>query len=59
MTNIISENSVIVFAVVDGDSIEKRLALGRSETDSLRQELQGLTKMLSAGWHGTQVESKN
>jgi hypothetical protein len=59
MTNIVSETSVIVFAVVDGVPVEKRLALGRSETDALRQELQRLTKMLRTGQHGTQMEPKN
>ena len=59
MTNIVSESSVIVFAVVDGAPVEKRLALGRSETDALRQELQRLTEMLRTGQHGTQVEPKN
>jgi hypothetical protein len=59
MTNIVSEASVIVFAVVDGTPVERRLSLGRSETDALRQELQRLTKMLRTGQHGTQVGPKN
>jgi hypothetical protein len=59
MTNIVSETSVIVFVVVDGAPVERRLPLGRNETDALRQELQRLTKMLRTGQHGTQVESKN
>jgi len=59
MTNIVSETFVIVFAVVDGTPVEKRLPLGRSETDALRQELQRLTKMLRTGQHVTQVEPKN
>jgi hypothetical protein len=59
MTNIVSETSVIVFAVVDGAPTEKRFSLGRRETDALRQELHRITKLLLAGLHGTQVESEN
>jgi hypothetical protein len=59
MTNIVSQTSVIVFAVVDEDPVEKRLELCRSETDALRQELQRLTKMLSTGRHVIQMEPKN
>jgi hypothetical protein len=57
MTNIISETSVIVFAVVDEVPVERPLSL--SATDALRQELQDITNMLQTGQHGTQVEPKN
>jgi len=52
MTNIISQTSVAVFAVVDGIPVEKRIELRHGETAGLRQELQGLTKMLGMGRHG-------
>jgi hypothetical protein len=58
MTNIVSETSVIVFAVVDGTPVEKRFSLGK-ETNALRQELQRITELLHTGLYGTQVESKN
>jgi hypothetical protein len=59
MTNVVSETSVIVFAVVDKAPVEKRFSLSRNETDALRQELQRITKMLHTGQHGTEVEPKN
>lgn len=50
MTNIVSQTTVTVFAVVDGVSVEKWLDLG--STNTLREELRELTKMLHTGWHG-------
>ncbi len=59
LTNIVSQTSVVAFAVVDGVPIEMRLELACRSRDRLRQELRQLTKMLCMGRHGAQVESQN
>ncbi len=59
MTNIISTSTIVVFAVMDGKLIERRLGFDRSEIASLRQELQRITTMLRAGSNGAQVGPKD
>lgn len=51
MTSIITPTSVILFAVVDGVPIEKRLVLGSDSPTTLRRGLQELTERLHTGQH--------
>jgi hypothetical protein len=52
MTGIIAKDFVVLFAVVDGVPVERRLVLGSYGPRSLRRELQHLTEMLRTGRHG-------
>ncbi len=51
MTGIIAKNLVVLFAVVDGVPIERRVVLGSDSPRPLRRELQYLTEMLRTGQH--------
>jgi hypothetical protein len=52
MTGIIAKNFVVLFAVVDGVPVERRLVLGSDSPKPLRRELQLLAEMLRTGRHG-------
>jgi hypothetical protein len=52
MTNIISPTFIFVFAVIDGESVEKHLDLENGGFASVRSELSKLSKMLRTGRHG-------
>lgn len=52
MTGIITKSFVVLFAVVDGVPIERRLVLGSDSPRPLRREMQLLTEMLRTGRHG-------
>jgi len=58
MTSIISQTFVLVFAVIDGTSIEKRVPLSTNGLGALRSELKGLTEMLRTGRYAA-VETTN
>ena len=49
MTSIISQTFVLVFAVIDGTSIEKRAPLTMRGFSALRPEIKQLTEMLRTG----------
>jgi hypothetical protein len=58
MTNIITERFVVLFAVVDGLPIERRLMFGADSPTSMRREVRHLTDLLRTGRHGA-VETKS
>jgi hypothetical protein len=55
MTSIITPTSVILFAVVDGVPIEKRLVPGSDSPTALRRELRELTESLRTGQHDVET----
>lgn len=55
MTVIVTPTTAILFAVVDGVPIEKRLVLGNESRARLRLELQELVERLHTGQHGLET----
>jgi hypothetical protein len=53
MTCIVSPEFTLLFAVIDGVSIEKRLFPTKNSLGDLRAEVQQLTKMIRIGRHGS------
>ncbi len=54
LTSIVTPTCVVLYAVVDGEPIEKRI----SEATELRKEVGKLTQMLRAGQHGSMATYK-
>lgn len=53
MTSILTQTSVVLFAVVDkGVPLERRFVFGSDSPTALRRELQRLTELLRTGQHG-------
>jgi len=59
MTGIISQEFFLLFAVIDGIPIERRLFPAKDSLGDLRAEVQQLTKMLHIGQHGSALDTTN
>ncbi|MCG8052455.1 MAG: hypothetical protein JAZ15_14725 [Candidatus Thiodiazotropha endolucinida] len=58
MTNIISQDKVVIFTVIDNDIIEKSFPLKSDKYASIRKDLLSLVNALNRGNHGEKVAAK-